>query len=122
MTSLWSGYHSSLVAAGQRLAASWWWWLEGNVRRSLLLRPIRNYRESYYSLSQKLGLYNCLIQGAAGCLECLEILILSLDWTRIKINFEFNSIIIFDYVIIIDELYRLSHSFFLFIIIIYVSP
>jgi hypothetical protein len=49
------------------------------------------------------------------------ILILSLDGTRIKIKFEFNSIIIFDYVIIIDELYRLSHSFFLFIIIIYVS-
>ena len=68
-----------------------------------------------------MGLYDGLIQGAAGCLECLEIPILSLDGTRIKIKFEFNSIIIFDYVIIIDELYRLAHSFFLFIIIIYVS-
>jgi hypothetical protein len=77
--------------------------------------------KSHYSFSQKLGLYDGLIQGA-GCLECLVILILSLDGTRIKIKFEFNSIIIFDYVIIIDELYRPSHSFFLFIIIIYVSP
>ena len=56
-----------------------------------------------------------------GYLECLLILILSLDGTRIKINFEFNSFIIFDYVIIIFEFYRLAHSFFLFIIIIYVS-